>query len=188
MVSSFQIKPPQGPSPDTASATVWIVMGVSGSGKSTIGQALAEALALPFCEGDSLHPASNIAKMSAGQPLSDDDRWPWLERIADWIRARLETGEGGVVSCSALRRRYRDLLRQAGNRVRFIYLDIPRQVLQQRLQARHHFMPAALLDSQLQTLEPPQPDEAPLVVRGDLDLLSTVKLALQQIREQTAER
>ncbi|MHC1478731.1 gluconokinase [Frateuria aurantia] len=171
--------------PGTAQAdqtpTVWVVMGVSGSGKSTIGQALAEALQLPFCEGDSLHPAANIAKMSAGHPLTDEDRWPWLDLIADWIRTQLQSGHGGVVSCSALRRCYRDRLRQAGQ-VRFVYLDISREVLQQRLQGRHHFMPAALLDSQLQTLEPPSADEAPVVVEGDLDLPTTLQLALRQIR------
>ncbi|AFC87419.1 gluconokinase [Frateuria aurantia] len=174
---------PPGVPPVAGEVTVWIVMGVSGSGKSTVGQALAEALTLPFCEGDSLHPAANIAKMAAGHPLTDADRWPWLDLIGDWIRTRLRQGEGGVVSCSALRRVYRDRLRQAGARVRFVYLDIPRQVLQQRLQARHHFMPASLLDSQLQTLEPPTADEAPVVVRGDLDLLATVELALRQIRD-----
>ncbi len=179
-MSQSQSAPPATAAPEHA-ATVWIVMGVSGSGKSTIGQALAEALQLPFCEGDSLHPPGNIAKMSAGEPLTDEDRWPWLALIGDWIRSVLKDGRGGVVSCSALRRSYRDRLREAGA-VRFVYLDIPREALQQRLQGRHHFMPVSLLDSQLQTLEPPTGDEAPVVIGGDLDPETSVRLALQQIR------
>ena len=138
-----------------------VVMGVSGSGKSTVGAALALRLAVPFCEGDALHPAANVAKMVAGAPLDDADRAPWLERVNAWLRT---CASGGVVSCSALRRRHRDRLREGlEDPLRFVFLDPPRRELEQRLSRRRaHFMPAALLASQLETLEPPGPDELSL--------------------------
>jgi carbohydrate kinase (thermoresistant glucokinase family) len=139
-------------------------MGVSGSGKSTVAIPLAQRLDCPFQEGDDLHPAANVAKMHAGQPLDDADRWPWLDAIASWIDARLAEGSGGVVTCSALKRVYRERL--IGNRrgVRLVFLHADRALLAGRLaQRQHHFMPASLLDSQLATLEPPAPDEAPIV-------------------------
>ncbi|WP_341486903.1 gluconokinase [Pararhizobium sp. A13] len=133
-----------------------IVMGVSGCGKSSIGERLADQLGLPFVEGDSLHPAENIAKMSAGIPLDDGDRWPWLEIIGK----RLETARatGIVVSCSALKRAYRDRLRQAAcERLAFVYLKGPRDILLNRMTERPgHFFKASLLDSQLATLESPE--------------------------------
>jgi gluconokinase len=135
-----------------------VLMGVSGCGKSTIGGLLAGRLGWPLEEGDDLHPAANVAKMAAGHPLTDEDRWPWLQRIRDWIDER-EAGDGaGIVTCSALRRRYRDVLRD--DHVYFVYLHGTREQLLARLTARQgHFMPPSLLDSQLATLEPPGDDE-----------------------------
>lgn len=133
-------------------------MGVSGTGKSAIGAGLAAELGWPFAEGDAFHSAANRAKMAAGTPLSDDDRWPWLGDIAGWI-AQHRTG--GVVACSALRRAYRDVLREGGPDVRFLHLVAPAAELDRRLRSRSgHFMPASLLGSQLDTLEPLAPDEA----------------------------
>jgi gluconokinase len=141
-------------------ARVLVVMGVSGSGKTTVAELLAERLAWPFLEGDSLHPAANIAKMESGQPLTDEDRWPWLRRIATWIEERLDAGESGIVTCSALKRSYRDVLDRRGSGVLFVYLAGERATLEERMKARTgHFMPLSMLDSQLQTLEEPQPDE-----------------------------
>jgi len=134
-----------------------VVMGVCGCGKSTVGQMLAARLGLPFVEGDELHPAQNVRKMAAGSPLTDEDRAGWLDAIA----ARLTAApDGMVVSCSALKRRYRERLRAAAPALRFVHLHGPRELLAQRLAARRgHYMPASLLDSQLQTLEPPGADE-----------------------------
>jgi gluconokinase len=147
------------------SLPVLVVMGVSGSGKSTVAKPLAERLGWPFQEGDDLHPAANVAKMKAGIPLDDADRAPWLGAIADWIAERLRAESGGVVTCSALRRAYRDRLRRAGEGVTFIYLDGSKAVIAERLAQRHgHFMPPALLDSQFATLEEPTPDEHAIVV------------------------
>ncbi|WP_275785923.1 gluconokinase [Pararhizobium gei] len=132
-----------------------IVMGVSGCGKSSVGSMLADRLGLPFIEGDSLHPAANIAKMSAGVPLNDEDRWPWLGIIG---KALAQAGEPGIViSCSALKRSYRDLLRQAaGVPLAFVYLEGTRDILLSRMIERPgHFFKATLLDSQLATLESP---------------------------------
>jgi len=135
-------------------------MGVSGTGKSTIGRALAEALGLPFVEGDDLHPPANVAKMAAGIPLTDADRAPWLDLVA----ARL-AGSPAVVACSALRRIYRDRLRADAPNLALVYLHGAREVLAARMAARPgHFMPTSLLDSQLATLEPPEPDENALAV------------------------
>ena len=146
-----------------------IVMGVSGSGKSSIGEKLAEALGLRFVEGDGLHPASNVEKMSKGIPLTDDDRMPWLDVIGETIKSALASGEGIVVSCSALKRIYRDRLRTAaGGSLFFVYLDGSRDLLTRRMGERKgHFMPASLLDSQLQTLEVPTGE--PGVVTVDID-------------------
>lgn len=140
-----------------------VMMGVSGSGKSSVGAALAQSLGWPFEEGDDLHPPENRAKMAAGLPLTDADRGPWLDRVADWMHGRF--GAGGVVSCSALRRAYRDRLRQADPDVRFVLVDPGRAELERRLAARKgHFMPASLLDSQLATLERPAADEGALLL------------------------
>ncbi len=143
---------------------VLVLMGVSGSGKSTVGGVLAGRLGWDLGEGDDLHPAANVAKMAAGHPLTDDDRWPWLARIHEWIDEHIDAGHPGIVTCSALKRSYRDLLR--GAHVVFVYLAGTHEQLQARLTARQgHFMPVALLDSQLADLEPPEPDEQAITVQ-----------------------
>ncbi|SCB18832.1 gluconokinase [Rhizobium multihospitium] len=146
-----------------------IVMGVSGSGKSSIGEGVAAQLGVHFIEGDALHPAANVEKMSKGIPLTDEDRWPWLERIGREITASLAKGEGIAVSCSALKRVYRERLRaSAGGHLYFIYLHGSKELLTKRMGERKgHFMPASLLESQLQTLEVPTGE--PGVVTVDID-------------------
>ncbi|BBZ52311.1 gluconokinase [Mycobacterium heidelbergense] len=135
-----------------------MVMGVSGSGKSTVGTALARRLRVPFVDADALHPPANIAKMTAGEPLNDDDRHPWLEKVGEWLAGH---GGGGVVSCSALKRAYRDQLRRHCPGVEFLYLSGSPGLIGARLAARSgHFMPAALLRSQFDALEPLGVDEA----------------------------
>ncbi|MEA5365680.1 gluconokinase [Amycolatopsis sp., V23-08] len=137
--------------------TVIVVMGVSGSGKTTVGTELADALGVEYAEADTFHPQANIDKMTAGIALTDADRAPWLEAIAGWIRAHQESG--GVVTSSALKRRYRDVLR-TGGKVWFAHLHGDREVLAERMKTRKgHFMPVSLLDSQLADLEPLEPDE-----------------------------
>lgn len=153
-----------------------VVMGVSGAGKTTVGIALAHRLGWRFQEGDDLHPPENVAKMRAGTPLDDNDRMPWLRAVAARIDEWRERGETGVVACSALKRQYRDVI--IGNRpeVRLVYLTAPRAVLAERLAGRRgHFMPAGLLESQLQTLEPPGPDENALTVSVDAPVETVVE-------------
>lgn len=156
-----------------------VVMGVSGSGKSHVGAALARACGMDFVEGDEPHPPANIAKMSAGIPLDDADRRPWLAALAAAIAAH--RGQGVVVACSALRRAYRDVLRQADPALRLLYLRVPRAELARRLRERRHFMPASLLDSQLATLEEPTADEHAIVLGADVDQASTVAMARQAL-------
>jgi len=142
-----------------------IVAGVSGSGKTTVGELLASRLAWPFTDGDSLHPAANIAKMRAGVPLTDEDRWPWLEAVAAVMDERIAAGQSAVVACSALKRSYRDLLLAGRPAARMVFLDVGRDLLAARLAARHgHFFRADLLASQLADLENPQPAERMLVL------------------------
>ncbi|MBB4685993.1 gluconokinase [Amycolatopsis jiangsuensis] len=137
--------------------TVIVVMGVSGSGKTTVGTAVAQRLGVDYAEADTFHPPANIAKMTAGHPLTDADRAPWLAEIAKWIAAHQDSG--GVVSSSALKRSYRDVLR-GGGAVWFLHLHGARELLAERMKTRSgHFMPVSLLDSQLADLEPLQPDE-----------------------------
>ena len=140
---------------------LYVMMGVCGAGKSVIGASLAHELGVEFVEGDSLHPRENVKRMAAGIPLTDEDRHGWLLAIAARLREARHTGVGLVVSCSALKRRYRDLLRSAGDAdVRFVYLAGSRALVEARLAGRRgHFMPPALLDSQLSILEEPSPDE-----------------------------
>lgn len=146
---------------------VVVLAGVSGSGKTTIGILLARRLGCVFEDGDALHPVSNIAKMHAGIPLTDDDRWPWLQRVGSWIDQRIAAGASGVIACSALKRSYRDCLRQGRPAVRMVVLNVDRDDLAARLARRHgHFFPAALLNSQLGELELPDPAEPCLVVRA----------------------
>lgn len=143
-----------------AGPLVLVVMGVAGCGKSTVGALLAGRLGWPFEEGDALHPQSNIDKMRAGHPLTDEDRLPWLERVAAWIDARLDAGEDGVITCSALKRSYRDLLNRRGEGVVFVHLVGDQETILRGLIARGgHFMPPSLLDSQFEDLEEPGPDE-----------------------------
>ena len=149
-------------------ARIAVVMGVSGSGKTTIGCALAERLGWNFQEGDALHPPQNVAKMSAGQPLSDEDRAPWLAAVAQCIDAWRRHGEHGVITCSALKRSYREIIIGGGPEVRLIYLAGSRELIGERMARRRgHFMPASLLDSQFATLEPPGPEENPITVSDD---------------------
>jgi gluconokinase len=141
-----------------------VIMGVSGSGKSTVAELLAAALGCPMLEGDSLHSAHNIERMAAGHALTDADRQDWLSAIAGRIAAAADAGQSLVVSCSALKRCYRDILRQADARLTVVYLKGDRALIQARLARRqHHFMPPALLESQFQTLEEPTPDEHAIV-------------------------
>ncbi len=140
--------------------TVYVVMGVSGSGKSTVGKLIAEKLGAHYAEGDSFHPPENVEKMRGGHPLDDNDRAPWLAAMAQAIRDWNAKGEAVVLSCSALKRRYRDVLRTGGD-VRFIHFAGDKALISARLAKRKgHYMPATLLDSQFATLEPPGEDEA----------------------------
>jgi gluconokinase len=145
-----------------------VVMGVSGSGKSTVGAALAQRLRVPFADADDLHPPDNIAKMTAGHALDDDDRYPWLEKIGQWLA---EHGDGGVMSCSALKRMYRDQLRRHCASVRFVHLSGSMEVIARRQASRPgHFMPTSLLASQFATLEPLDPDEHGITIDVDQEI------------------
>ena len=161
-----------------------VVMGVSGCGKSTLGQAVAQRLGLPFVEGDELHPPRNVALMAAGTPLTDEDRQGWLNAVAARLAAAGDTG--AVVACSALKRSYRDLLRRAAPDLRVVHLSGSETLLRQRLQARAgHYMPPSLLPSQLQTLEPPAPDEHALTLSIAEETTAMVDLVLHHL-ESTA--
>ena len=153
-----------------------LLMGVSGSGKTTVGSMLAGRLGWEYAEADDFHPAANIDKMHAGIPLTDEDRWPWLDRIAEWIDSRIASGTSAVVTSSALKRAYRDRLVRP--EVKLVYLDGSRELISRRLAARHgHFFPATLVDSQFRDLEPPTPDEGAL----DVDISEPVADAVQTI-------
>ena len=159
-----------------------VIMGVSGCGKSSVGEGLARRLGITYRDGDHLHPAANVEKMSAGVPLTDDDRWPWLDRVAEVLATEAPV----VVGCSALRRAYRDRIRAgAEGPVRFVHLHGSRDVIASRMAARKdHFMPLGLLDSQIATLEPPGPDEA-VTVDIDHTLPEVIDMILAQLREPT---
>jgi gluconokinase len=147
--------------------TAVVVMGVSGSGKTTVAHQLARRLGWEFAEGDEHHPPANVEKMRAGTPLTDADREPWLRGLAAWIAERERSGSSCVLTCSALRRSYRELLRQGNHSVFFAHVDVPEAVLAERLAARTgHYMPPSLLGSQLATLEPLEEDEPGLTVPG----------------------
>lgn len=146
-------------------ARVLVLMGVSGCGKSTVAALLAGRLGWAFEEGDALHPPANVDKMAAGHPLTDEDRWPWFEAVSEWIEGQLDKGENGIVTCSALKRSYRDLLNRRGSNIVFVYLAGDKETIANRLAVRHgHFMPSSLLDSQFADLEEPAPDEPSLRV------------------------
>ena len=156
-------------------ARVAVVMGVSGSGKTTIGRALARRLGWLFQEGDALHPPENVAKMSAGHPLDDADRAPWLAAIAALIDEWRARGKAGVITCSALKRRYREVIIGDRPGVRLVYLAGSRESIAERLAARRgHFMPATLLDSQFAALEPPLPKEGAIVVSVEAPVAAIV--------------
>jgi gluconokinase len=165
-----------------------IVMGVSGAGKSTIGEKLAERLGWKFEDGDRFHPPSNVAKMSAGQPLTDEDRWPWLRAIADEIARLCEAAGHVVIASSALKRAYRDILVHGRPDVRIIYLKGTQDLIASRLALRKgHFMPPGLLESQFKTLEPPDASENPVTVSIDGSVETVVNDIIRQLRLSPAD-
>lgn len=171
---------------DASPFSALIVMGVASSGKSTIAKKLAEKLGWTFEDGDDFHPQANVAKMSAGQPLTDDDRWPWLQSIADEIDKVSGSGGQVVVACSALKRAYRDVLVHGRGDIGIVYLDGSRELIGERMAARKgHFMPPGLLDSQFKTLEPPTPDERPISVSIDAPVETIVDAIADQLKNRT---
>jgi gluconokinase len=168
---------------DTEPPCAVVVMGVSGSGKSTIAEALARRLGWTFKDGDVFHPAANVAKMHAGHPLTDEDRWPWLRAIADEIDRVCRAGGQTIIACSALKRAYRDILVHGRNDVRIVFLDGSEALIASRLAARKgHFMPPRLLASQFATLERPQPDERVITVSIDAPVEAVVDNVLASLR------
>ena len=166
-----------------------VVMGVSGSGKSTIAQKLAERLGWRYEDGDKFHPASNVAKMSAGQPLTDEDRRPWLQAIAGEIDRICEAGQRAVIACSALKHAYRDILVHGRSDVRIIFLKGTQALIAHRLAMRKgHFMPAGLLDSQFKTLEPPDQSERPVTVSFDASVETIVDDIVRQLKLDPVDR
>jgi gluconokinase len=166
-----------------------IVMGVSGSGKSTIADKLAERLRWTFEDGDRFHPASNVAKMSAGHPLTDEDRRPWLQAIADEINRVCSAGQHAVIACSALKRAYRDILVHGRTDVRMVFLKGTQELIASRLaQRKGHFMPPGLLVSQFSTLEPPDGSENPITVSIDASVDAIVDDIVRQLNLSPAER
>jgi gluconokinase len=160
-----------------------VVMGVSGSGKSTIAERLAARLGWRYEDGDKYHPPANVAKMSAGHPLTDEDRWPWLQAIADEIDRTCKQDEHAVVACSALKRAYRDVLVHGRDDVRIVFLNGTQDLIAGRLAARKgHFMPPGLLTSQFKTLEPPQPTERPITVSIDAPVETIVDDIIRQLK------
>ena len=167
---------------------VLVVMGVSGSGKSTIGEKLAQRLGWSFEDGDKFHPLSNVAKMRAGQPLTDEDRWPWLQAIANEIDRICEAGEHAVIACSALKRPYRDILVHGRKDVRIIYLKGTQDLIASRLaQRKNHFMPPGLLASQFKTLELPDASENPVTVSVNAPVETIVDDIVRQLGLSPAE-
>lgn len=166
----------------TEDPSALVVMGVSGSGKSTIAERLADRIDWCYVDGDQFHPPANVEKMSAGHPLTDEDRWPWLRAIASEIDRLSEAGQRAVVACSALKRAYRDILVHDRDDVRIVFLDGSQQLIAKRLEARKgHFMPPGLLESQFETLEPPQPDERPVRVSVDASIEAIVDDIVRQL-------
>lgn len=163
-------------------ATVLVMMGVSGSGKTTVGERLAHRLGWPFKEGDDLHPPENVAKMKAGRPLTDEDRAPWLTAVAEWIDVWRHAAVSGVITCSALKRDYRRALGEGRPEVRFVYLKGEAALLSQRLADRRgHFMPASLLASQFHDLEPPTAVEGAIVIEVDQPVEAQIESILRSL-------
>ncbi len=159
-----------------------VVMGVSGSGKTTLAEGIAEHLHWRFQEGDDLHPPANVEKMARGEPLTDEDRWPWLDAIGSWLDARERAGESAVLTCSALRRTYRDRLRSGRPGVRFCQVVASAETLRQRLAHRSgHYMPASLLSSQLATFEELGEDEPGVTVSAEGDVAEVLAGALRTL-------
>ena len=162
---------------------ILVVMGVSGSGKSSVALGLRDALGWAFQEGDELHPPANVEKMRNGTPLDDHDRAPWLAICADWIRARHDAHEPGILTCSALKRAYREVLSQGLHDVWFLYLKVPEAVLKERLDRRtHHYMPSSLLPTQLRTLEEPGEGEQVMTVVAEDTVAGTLDDVLARLR------
>ncbi|HEU4513824.1 MAG TPA: gluconokinase [Nocardioidaceae bacterium] len=161
-----------------------VFMGVAGTGKSSVGKPVAERIDADFAEGDEFHPRANIEKMSSGTPLADEDRWPWLRSLADWTRERAEAGRPTVVTCSALRRVYRDVLREGAPDTFFVHLAGTPELILERMAGRKHFMPASLLDSQFATLEQLEDDEEGMVV----DISRPVDELVADVLARLAER
>jgi gluconokinase len=171
--------------PSTPATTSIVVMGVSGSGKTSVAAELAKRLGWEYIEGDDLHPEANVAKMSAGIPLDDADRWPWLQRIAEVIGEHEAAGSSFLVTCSALKRSYRDLLRNGHPSVWFAHVQVSEEVLTDRLHQRQgHYMPPSLLGSQLATLQPLADDEPGAVIPGDASLEDTVTELIADLRRE----
>ncbi len=166
-----------------------VVMGVSGSGKSTVADALAKKLSWTYEDGDKFHPPSNVAKMSAGHPLTDEDRWPWLQAIADEIDRVCKAGQRAVIACSALKRAYREVLVHGRTDVRIVFLDGTKELIAGRLaQRKGHFMPPGLLDSQFKTLEPPDAGENPVTVSIDASVDAIVDDVIRQLQPGSSDR
>ena len=173
--------------PAALAPDIVIVMGVSGCGKSTVAEGLSTALGCEFAEGDDFHPAANVAKMQGGTPLTDTDRWPWLEAIGEWISGKESRGESAVVTCSALRRVYRDVLRRGRPHVRFLHVTAESDVLMDRMEHRAgHYMPSSLLRSQLATLEPLEVDEPGVVITNEGSAAQVLDRALEALGQRRA--
>lgn len=176
-----QDKPKSGP------PSVLVVMGVSGSGKTTVAAMLARELGWTFEDGDWFHPPANVEKMAAGTPLTDKDRWPWLQAIADWIASTREAGHHGILACSALKREYRAVLVGGlADAVRIVYLEGDKELIGSRMALRQgHFMPPQLLESQFKALEPPDEDENPITVSIDKHPREVVKAIVAALERDT---
>ena len=167
---------------------VIVVMGVSGSGKSTVAMGIATAMGWEFAEGDEFHSQADVEKMARGEPLTDDDRWPWLRLIGDWISDRVSRGQSAVVACSALRRAYRDVLREGRPQVRFCHVLADPEVVAARMRHREgHYMPASLLPSQLATLEDLEADEPGVVVSNEGSQQEVLDRALRALERHEEE-
>jgi carbohydrate kinase (thermoresistant glucokinase family) len=169
--------------PSADRTAVLVIMGVSGCGKTTIAKLLSGELGWDYRDGDEFHPKANVEKMHSGTPLTDEDRWPWLKAIAAWIDGKRQTGKHGIVTCSALKKSYRDILIGSRTDVALIYLKGDKELIAARLSKRKgHFMPKGLLDSQFQALEEPGPDEHPITVSIEPtpeEIAATILKALQ---------